>query len=124
MTSPVAPNNTSPSSFPQVIEQALTTWTEARNTAHYAISTGVNPHDLIDYVRGTLSEGERADVQAMLATSPWAMGRVVALVKAKRRPESLGTKIMLTEGKIDPAAWGIPSSGDHEVDLAKLLDTL
>jgi len=123
MTSPAAqPPRRGTATFHTLIEESFRKETALRKTAGHALLTGVNPEEILDYVRGQVTPANRADVDQMLARSPWALGRVVALVKAKRDPASLGARILASHGAIQPRAWGIAGSGDHEADLAELLD--
>jgi len=117
MTSPAAAPQPR-GSFQIAIEEALSETRSIRTTAGHALKTGVIPDEIIDYVRGRPS----ADIEHMLARSPWAMGRVVVLVKAKRDPASLGARILASHGQVQPPHWGIQGSGDPDADLAYLLD--
>ena len=105
--------------FHTLVGDALRHGAAARETAAYALDMGVFPDQIIDYVRGTSA---RQEMTTVLATVPWAMARVVALVKAGRDPASLGARILATEGPVDPYAWEIASTGDRDADLANLLD--
>ena len=107
--------------FSELILEAFRDLPALRSTADYALKLGVVPESLLRYVRGGLEEYERQDVEHMLAQSPWAMGRVVALVKAKRDPASLGAKI-LSATHTDPYAWGMKNTGDLDLDMALLLE--
>jgi hypothetical protein len=83
---------------------------------------GVYPDQIIDYVRAEPSGPAREEMMHTLVTVPWAMGRVVALVKARRDPTSLGSRLLESEGEISPADWGVPITGDRDADLATLLN--
>jgi hypothetical protein len=123
MLSPAAqPPQQGTAQFHTLLEESAREGIALRNTAGHALLVGVNPEEILDYVRGQVSPANRVDVDQMLARSPWALGRVVALVKAKRDPASLGARILASHGQVDPRAWGIVGSGDHEADLAMLLD--
>jgi len=119
MTSPAA-NPPRPGAFHTLVEDALLESAAIRNTASHALRNGVNPKEIVDYVNGQVSAIERSAIHEMLAREPWAMGRVVALVKARRNPASLGARILV--GALIPAAYGIPTTEDPEADLAELLD--
>ena len=80
------------------------------------------PSQIVDYVRGTLTGSARVEMTAVLAGAPWALGRVVALVKARRDPASLGARILATTGEVCPYDWGVLRTGDEDADLAELLD--
>jgi hypothetical protein len=107
-----------PGAAPPKIDELVREATKLRRTAAHALRCGVNPDELLSYARGNKPHG----FEAFLAQSPWAMGRVVALVKANRRPESLGAKLLRSPDRTDPYAWGIQNTGDREADLATLLD--
>jgi hypothetical protein len=92
-----------------------------RSTAVHALNLGLRPESLLHYVRGALDERERQDIQHLLAYSPWASARVVALVKAKRDPASLGARI-LSATHTNPYDWGMKTTGDWDTDLCRLLE--
>lgn len=87
-----------------------------RESAAAALAMGLFPDQIIGFVRG--DPGPRALIEA----SPWAIDRVVAFIKAKRDPSSLGARLLALHSKIDPHVWGVPDSGDPDLDLAFLLD--
>lgn len=125
MTSPAAPNPTPGTvGFHKLIEAATLELGDFRKTSGHALGIGVLPDQIIDYVRGQLDNGQQREVERLLARSPWALGRVTALVKARRDPGSLGARILATIGEVDPSVWRIPSSGDPDTDLARLLDQI
>ena len=94
-----------------------------KKTAAHALTIGIRPNDLIRFVRGDLEGIARTEVQVSLDRSPWALGRVVALVKARRDASSLGSRV-LTSDSFDPYAWGILNTGDIDTDGCTLLDLL
>jgi hypothetical protein len=104
--------------FPALFREALVDLADYRLTAIHALQIGVDPDEIIDYARGLRPLG----FENLLVQSPWAMGRVTALVKAARRPASLGNKLLSSRGRTDPYAWGIKETGDRDLDLATLLD--
>lgn len=123
MTGPAAnPPRTGTIAFHTLIDDALRHAAAVRETPAHSLAMGVFPDQIIDYVRGELSLDAREEMTTALATVPWAMGRVVALVKARRSPTSLGAMILATTGKICPYDWGVPNTGDEDADLAALLD--
>ncbi len=117
MNSPAAPKPGTPP-FGAIIEQARCTHAEQQRTAFHALQLGVNPDEILSYARGHVVDG----FETVLARSPWAMARVVALTKSRRRPESLGSKLLASTGHTDPYVWGIRDTGDRDHDLAALLD--
>lgn len=117
MNSPAAPKLRTPA-FTTIVEQAQLQLHEQRHSAHYALQLGVNPDKILSYARGNSPEG----FDSVLISSSWAMGRVVALMKAMRRPQSLGAKLLASVGRTDPYYWGIKDTGDVDRDLAVLLD--
>ena len=124
MTSPAAQPAPTFGAFQSTVEAAAVQLTALRLTASHALRNGVIPQEIVDFARGQLSPGQRQDAQAMLARSPWAMGRVVALVKARRDGASLGARILASTGPVDPVVWGISPTDDKDADLAKLLDVV
>jgi len=102
--------------FHTMVETAFKQLATAKQTAGHALRNGVNPKEIIRYATGQLTAGQRTAIQEMLAISPWATGRVTALIMAKRDPNSLGARIL--RGELD--FYG--DSADPDADLAKLLD--
>jgi len=109
--------------FEAVLTDAIAGHTAYKRTASHALSIGVRPLDLVRYVRGDLECGERDEIQSLVSRSPWAMGRVVALVKARRATASLGSKLLATP-VFNPYAWGVRNTGDLDTDGCTLLDSL
>jgi len=109
--------------FEAVLTNAIAGHTEYKRTASHALSIGVRPKDLVRYVRGNLEDHERAEVHGLIALSPWALGRVVALVKARRDETSLryrcATIPILNHYARPPGGWI-----DEDLEGAKLLDLL
>lgn len=91
-----------------------------RLTAAHALQIGVIPDEILDYVRGAVTPAQRSDIQATLVRSPWAQDRVVALVKAKKDPSSLGARTL--KNLSAAFAWFGGRTGDRDQDLAHLLD--
>jgi len=119
MNSPQSPRPRTGATFESFLNETLVSLPDARNTPEFAVRVAhVNPFLLLDYVRGSAN---LADAHAMIAQSDWAAGRVVALVKSRRDPRSLGARI-LRSTNTDPYAWGIENTGDEVMDLALLLD--
>lgn len=117
MNSPAAPKPESPA-FDTIIGHAARLALVQRSTAYHALQMGVIPDEILSYVRGNSPDG----FESVLDHSAWAMDRVVALVKAQRRPNSLGAKLLASVGRTDPYYWGIKDTGDVDRDLAVLLD--
>jgi len=124
MTSPNAdtptPNNWV--GFGALLNDAAFNYAQFITTAAHALQNGVDPNQVVAYVRGEVDAPVRREVEQMLARSPWALNRVVALTKSRRRPGSLGDRLLSTYGELDPYAWGIQRTDDPEADLARLLD--
>jgi len=112
-----------PALFSHFVDQAFVVRGELSRTAAYALQTGVNPRDLIHYVQGVCTDPERREVEHLLAQSPWALSRVVALVKAKRNPASLGAQVLKADST-NPYGWGIKQTGDPDMDIALLLESI
>ena len=117
MNSPAAPKPGTPR-FDSIIAQSGHILSAQRRTAYHALQSGVNPDEILTYARGLRPES----FETVFARCPWAMARVVALVKAKRRPASLGARLLAGVGRTDPYAWGIRDTGDRDRDLASLLN--
>jgi len=64
----------------------LTEATAARTAPDFALESGVDVYGLCRYAAGAVSSHERRVIEGQLARHPWAMDRVVALVKATRGP--------------------------------------
>lgn len=117
MNSPAAPKPGTPR-FDTIVAHSQLHLRVQRHTAYHALQMGVNPDEILSYARGQVVIG----FDELLAKSPWAMTKVVALVKSKRQPASLGSKLLASVGRTDPYVWGIRDTGDRERDLAALLD--
>ncbi|MHC4180279.1 MAG: hypothetical protein ACYSWU_22470 [Planctomycetota bacterium] len=118
MTSPAANPPVPNSTFGPILDQAMRNLAEYRQTAAHALDLGVDPREIIDYARGR----QPAGIVTYLTQCPWVMDRVVALVKAARKPGSLGAKILAGVGPTIPSHWGIRDTGNEDADLATLLD--
>lgn len=117
MNSPAAPKPGTPP-FDTIVAQSGHVLYEQRRTAFHALQMGVDPEDILSYVRGHRPD----EFDAVLTHSPWALNKVAALVMAQRRPGSLGARILASTGHTDPYVWGIRDTGDRDRDLASLLD--
>lgn len=109
--------------FHRLIEEAQVDLARARKTATHALQIGVSPVELIDLARGKLTDPDRRELLSLLARSPWALSRVVALVRSARNPRSLGARI-LAASNTDPYAWGMKDTGDYDMDLCRLLEQI
>ena len=109
-----------PLDFAISVREAFVGYHTYKQTAEHALDIGVCPTDLVRYVRGVLTARERDEVQSLIARSPWAMDRVVALVKARRDPNNLGSRILIGE----PFAWDVQRTDDLDTDEASLLNTV
>jgi len=123
MNSPAAPKpSLGVTAFHDLVDQALRESVGVRETAAHALLLGVVPDEIVAYVRRTLPHHAREEVTAQAARVPWVMGRIVALVKARRNPSSLGARILEGTGEVNPYAWGIEKTEDRDADVAELLD--
>lgn len=95
--------------FVRVLDQALVFARRHKQTYMHAFDIGIRAPDLMRYVSGKLEEVERREFQGLLARSPWAMARVVALVKAKR--QDTGPRVLFYD-----------SNEQSELEALKLLD--
>ena len=87
MNSPAAPKpSLGVTAFHDLVDQALRESVGVRETAAHALLLGVVPDEIVAYVRRTLPHHAREEVTAQAARVPWVMGRIVALVKARRNP--------------------------------------
>jgi len=110
--------------FSDLVDSAIQSRTALQNTAGFALSTGVDPQTLIDYARGRASPAVKSEAEMMVMSSPWAMSRVLALVRAARDPSSLGAGILRTVGNTNPYEWGMTRTEDPQMDLALLLERI
>jgi len=115
MIGPATPKQTSTASFNEVLDAAVKTGIDYKKTRDHALKIGVDPQEIIEYAKGNRPAG----AEAMFARSPWAMSRVVALVKAARRPGSLGYNLLSSPDDSISAGSGIKRGEGH---LAALLD--
>lgn len=81
---PMRSTTSAPAQFEAELSRTTAGLTAYRMTYNHALDIGVRPRELVLYVQGKLDTGARVDFQGLLTQSPWALGRVVALVKAKR----------------------------------------
>jgi hypothetical protein len=70
--------------FDSLFDLAMRASVAYKKTYAHALDLGINPKDIVLYATGALSPGERDRFHGQLLQSPWALGRVVAIVKAKR----------------------------------------
>jgi hypothetical protein len=70
--------------FDSFFDLAMKANHDYKKTYAHALDLGINPKDIMLYATGALSPGERDRFQGQLLQSPWALDRVVAIVKAKR----------------------------------------
>ena len=119
MTGPAtAPRSGNSARFASVVDKVFIDLDRHRSTAEHALQIGVDPQKLIRVARGQCC----VFTEDLIEQSPWALGRIIALVKAKRRFGSLGARILESVGPTDPSVWGIKETGDPQADLAALLD--
>jgi hypothetical protein len=102
---PPSPNR-GPDAFVQVTDQALGELLRYKKTYKHAFDIGIRPKELLAYAKGELDSETRREVTSLISRSPWAMSRVVALVKSWR------------EG---PVQLTLP---DDDLEGLKLLDTV
>ena len=120
-------------SFKAAFDQTVANLAANKHTYEHALSLGISPRDLVSYVCRdrvenysdlTLSDPERIDLERLLVKSPWAMGRVVALVKALRTA-SAGS--LLFRARTIPILNHYARSeewNDEDLEGCKLLDQL
>ena len=116
-----APEKSGAKAFENLVDESIRVCREQRHAAEHALNSGVDPESLIRYASGALSVSEREDVESLLSHSSWAMGRVIALVRSRRNPASLGAKILAATHP-NPYAWGMRETGDRDMDWACLLE--
>ena len=95
--------------FERVVETALTSHVQYKQTHLHAFDVGIRAPELLRYAFGKLDENERREFTELLARSPWAMQRVVAIVKAKRTNSP-------------PRFLFYDSGGQDELEALKILD--
>jgi hypothetical protein len=66
------------------VDQALEEHVRYTKTYEHALDLGIQPREILAYATGAMDEGSRRQFVGTLARSPWAMSRVVAIVKAQR----------------------------------------
>ena len=117
MTPAPEPSN-GPADFARLINTAIRARTPDRD-----LRSGVDVYGLCHYAAGDVPAAERIRVHHQLLASPWAMSRVIALVKGARTPGSLATTVLEAARSGD---WsGLLASGpDSALELARLLDAL
>ena len=81
---PMRSTTSAPAQFEALLFKTTAELTAYRKTSSHALDIGVRPRELVRYARGDLDEVARVDFQRLLTQSPWALGRVVAIVKAQR----------------------------------------
>ena len=84
MSPPSAPLPNTPGGFVRILDQALETHIRYKQTYEHALNLGLQPKEILDYATGRMTEEARARFVGTLAQSPWAVSRVVAIVKAQR----------------------------------------
>jgi hypothetical protein len=110
--------------FAELIDQAIQARPAHQNTAEHALSVGVDPQMLVDYARGDRTPAVKSAGKVMVLDSPWAMRRVVALIRASRNPDTLAAGILRTSGRTNPYEWGISRTEDPDMDFARLLEQI
>ena len=64
----------------------LAATTIARSTPDFALESGIDVYGLCRYAAGLVTGHERTVIESQLARHPWALNRVVTLVKGVRGP--------------------------------------
>jgi len=111
-----------PAAFEKLVTDVLRTRTAP--DMETALVSGVDVYGLCRYATGVVTPQERAEIQAQITDHPWALSRVVALVKGARTKRSLADRILRAARR---GAWsGLIDtvSADPERQLAKLLDSI
>jgi hypothetical protein len=117
MNSPAMPRRIPSVEFGAIVDEFIRANGIQRKTSTYALEIGIRPDELIRYARGERSEG----FQELLLQSPWAMERVVALIRAARDHQHWVHHI-LNAGALNPYDWGVLNTGDRDADLMTLID--
>ena len=79
---PSAPKN--PTTFVRLMQAAFVELGTVQQTYLHAFDVGIRARELVRYASGAMNEAERREFTGLLGRSPWAVARVVALVKRKR----------------------------------------
>jgi hypothetical protein len=119
---PQAPQPESAAAFGSVIEHLLQKAAAFKQTYHHALSLGISPRDIVRYALCVLPPKERAQFESELVQSPWAMGRVVALVKLKRVEHDLRIRqvtVPILNHYARMEEWK-----DEDLEGCKLLDSI
>lgn len=119
---PQIPQQQPVETFEATLQHTLTNLVRYRQTYEHALKLGITPRDIVRYARCELPPAQREEVEAQLVRSPWALGRVAALVKAGRdqtstRYRAATVPILNEYAREEP--WE-----DEAVEGCKLLDTL
>lgn len=119
---PNAPlRSTTQMTFDTMFADAMTATASYKKTYAHALDLGIRPKDVVLYATGALRPSERERFQGQLLQSPWALSRVVAIVKTLRHPiESLQVRLRLLPILNEHTrSWE-----DEDLEGCKLLDTL
>lgn len=100
MTPDQSPRSTAPMTFDSLLDLAMPALVQYKKTFSHALDLGIRAKDIVLYACGALRPNDRERLQIQLLQSPWAVARVVALVKAKRDP----TLVLLSLPEDDSAA--------------------
>lgn len=95
--------------FERVVETALTEHVRYKKSHLHAFDVGIRAPDLLRYAFGKMDDEERREFTQILARSPWALSRVIAIVKTKRTNSP-------------PRFLFYDSSGQDELEALKILD--
>lgn len=117
MNSPAMPRREPAVEFGAIVDEFIRANGIQRKTSTYALEIGIRPDELIRYAKGERPRG----FQELLLQSPWAMERVVTLIKAIRDPKSIAS-YMFRAACVDPYVWGVLNTGDRDVDMMTLID--
>lgn len=100
-----APRPLEPDAFPALLDAATRYRRGAAGTA--ALDAGLDPNGLCRFAAGALPPTERRQVEAQVASTPWATTRIAALIRGARGNTNGGLAKGLLDaaraGSIDPA---------------------
>lgn len=81
---PDTPSQKTTVTFDSLFGLAMRAHASYKQTYEHALDLGIRPRDLTAYAFGQMPPDERERFHSLVCQSPWALGRVVALVKADR----------------------------------------
>lgn len=105
-------------SFNALFDAVAAASVEYKKTYHHALTIGITPRELVLYAKGELRGPDRDAFERRLIQSPWALGRVVALVKAGNEG-SYFTRLLILKAHTRPCPWP-----DEDLEGCKILDLI